>query len=101
MRSEFFMHEPISRVKAIWFLASIPAAAAVLTSAASAAFAAADTPDATKQKATLGYVDKSTTTGQACASCSFFAATTGGDGTCKLIPGGTVKATGWCKSYAK
>jgi hypothetical protein len=91
----------LSRGKAIWFLASIPAAAGILASAASADTATADTPAATKQKATLGYVDKSTTAGQACASCSFFAATSAGDGNCKLIPGGTVKGTGWCKSYAK
>jgi len=94
------MHEYLSRRKAIRLLASIPAAAAILASAESA-LATADTADATKQKATLGYVDKSATTGQACSSCKFFAATSGGKGNCKLIPGGTVEATGWCKSYSK
>jgi hypothetical protein len=95
------MPEHFSRGKAIWILAGIPATAMLLASAAAAADPAADTPGATKMKTTLGYVDKSTTTGQACASCSFFAATSDGDGTCKLIPGGTVKAAGWCKSWAK
>ncbi len=95
------MPEHFSRGKAIWFLAGIPAAAMLLSSAASATEPAADTPDAAKMKAALGYVDKSTTAAQACASCTFFAATSGGDGTCKLIPGGTVKAAGWCKSWAK
>jgi hypothetical protein len=95
------MPEHVSRGKAIWFLAGIPATAILLASAASATEPAADTADATKMKATLGYVDKSTTTGQACASCMFFTASSDGDGTCKLIPGGTVKAAGWCKSWAK
>jgi hypothetical protein len=101
------MHEHLSRGKAIWFLASIPAAVAIAASAASAdsapsaAPATADTAEATKMKTTLDYVDKSTTTGQSCANCTFFAATSDGDGTCKLITGGTVKAAGWCKSWSK
>jgi hypothetical protein len=95
------MPEHFSRGKAILFLAGMPAAAAIAASTASAPATAADTTQATKMKTTLGYVEKSTTTTQTCANCTFYAATSGGNGTCKIIPGGTVKATGWCKSWAK
>ncbi len=91
------MPEYLSRGKAIALIAGIPVAAALTAAAVSAA----DTAQATKTKASLGYIGKSATKGQTCANCSFFVATSGGAGTCKIIPGGTVKAAGWCKSWAK
>jgi hypothetical protein len=99
------MSERLSRGKAILSIAGIPAAIASTASLASAALAAEaakpDTAQATKMKATLGYVEKSTVSGANCTNCTFYAATGGGVGSCKLIPGGTVKGAGWCKSYAK
>jgi hypothetical protein len=99
------MSEHLSRGKAILGMAGLPAAIAITASLASAAAAAdaakPDTPQATKMKATLAYVEKSTVSGALCSNCTFYAATGGGVGSCKLIPGGTVKAAGWCKSYAK
>jgi len=99
------MSEHLSRGKAILCIAGMPAAIAITASLASAALAAdamkPDTAQATKMKATLGYVEKSTVSGANCSNCTFFVATSGGNGGCKLIPGGTVKAAGWCKSYAK
>jgi hypothetical protein len=98
------MSEHLSRGKAILSIAGLPAAIAITASLASAAVAAdaakPDTPQATKMKATLAYVEKSTVSAN-CSNCTFYAATGGGVGSCKLIPGGTVKAAGWCKSYAK
>jgi hypothetical protein len=60
---------------------------------------AADTANATKQKSLLGYIDKSTTAGKTCANCGLFKKTSGGNGTCAIILGGTVRAAGWCKSW--
>jgi hypothetical protein len=91
------MSERISRGEVISLIAGIPAAVAVTSAAASAA----DTAAAVTQKKNLAYVDKSAKAGQDCDDCRFYAAKTKTDGTCQLIPGGTVKAAGWCKSWVK
>jgi hypothetical protein len=88
--------ERLSRGHIISLLAGIPAAVAVTAGRA----AAADTAAATAMKKSLGYIDKSKTAGRTCGNCRFFKATSGGNGTCAIIPGGTVKAAGWCKSWA-
>lgn len=93
------MSERLSRGEIISLIAGIPAAVVLTAEAASAADSAA----ATQQKKTLGYVNKSTKAGQSCSTCRFYTAakTKGAAGTCQLIPGGTVAAAGWCKSWVK
>ncbi len=93
------MPERFSRGEVISLIAGIPAAAALTAEAAMAADSAA----AIQQKKTLGYVSKSTKAGQTCSNCRFYTAATkpGAAGTCALIPGGTVAAGGWCKSWVK
>lgn len=91
------MSNRFSRGEIISLIAGIPAAVAVTAETA----AAADSASAKQQKKTLGYVDKSTKAGQQCGNCRFFTATSGGNGNCQLIPGGTVKSVGWCKSWVK
>lgn len=91
------MSDRHSRAEVISLLAGIPAALAVTAAAAGAA----DSPQATNIKKSLGYVDKSPKADQKCGNCRFFKATSGGNGTCQIIPGGTVKAAGWCKSWSK
>ena len=91
------MAERLSRGHIISLLAGIPAAVAVTAAGASAA----DTAAATSMKKSLAYVDKSKVAGKTCANCRFYTAgSPAGSGTCAIIPGGTVKAAGWCKSYA-
>jgi hypothetical protein len=89
--------ERLSRGEIISLITGIPAALAVTAGAASAA---ADTPAATAMKKSLGYIDKSTTKGRTCSNCRFYKGINGTTGTCQIIPGGTVKAAGWCKSWA-
>jgi len=89
--------ERLSRGEIISLIAGIPVAVAVTAQAAGAADSAA----AAGQKKSLGYVDKSTKSGQTCGNCRFYTKKDGASGTCALIPGGTVKAAGWCKSYVK
>jgi hypothetical protein len=89
--------ERLSRGEIISLIAGIPAAVAVTGAAASAA----DTDAAKTQKKNLGYVDKSTKAGQECDDCRFYKAVDKTSGTCQLIPGGTVQAGGWCKSWVK
>lgn len=91
------MSERFSRGAIISLIAGVPAGIALTAEAA----AAADSASAVQQKKTLGYVDKSPKSGQQCGNCRFFTAGSGGNGTCQLIPGGTVKAAGWCKSWVK
>ena len=91
------MSDRFSRGEIISLLAIVPGAVAATASVASAA----DTDQAKTIKKSLAYVDKSTKSGQTCSNCRFFKAGTGGSGTCQIIPGGTVKAAGWCKSWAK
>ena len=91
------MSQRFSRGEIISLIAGIPTAVAATAEAA----AAADSANAVQQKKTLGYVNKSPKSGQTCGNCRFFTATSGGNGTCQLIPGGTVKAAGWCKSWVK
>jgi hypothetical protein len=89
------MSERLSRGEIISLLVGIPAAVAVTAAAASAG----DTAQATAKKKSLAYVDKSTTAGKTCANCGLFKATSAGNGACLIIPGGTVAAAGWCKSW--
>ena len=93
------MSERFSRGEIISLIAGIPAATALTAEAA----LAADSAAATQQKKTLGYVNKSAKSGQTCGNCRFYVAAKakGGSGTCQLIPGGTVAAGGWCKSWVK
>jgi hypothetical protein len=88
------MSKRLSRSNAISLLIAIPVSAALGAKAL-----AADTAAVAKQKKSLGYVAKSATAGQTCQNCQLFKATTGGNGTCTIIPGGTVAAAGWCKSW--
>jgi hypothetical protein len=90
------MPERLSRGAVISLLVGIPVAVAMTAGAASAG----DTAQATTKKKSLGYIDKSTTVGKTCANCALFKVTSAGNGTCLIIPGGTVKAAGWCKSWA-
>ena len=90
------MSERLSRGAVISRLVAVPVAMVLSASAASAA----DTAATTKTKNALGYIAKSTTAGKTCANCSLFKATSGGNGTCQIIPDSTVKAAGWCKSWA-
>jgi hypothetical protein len=89
--------ERFSRGEIISLIVGIPAAVAVSAEAA----AAADSASAVTQKKSLGYVDKSAKSGQSCGICRFYTKKDATSGTCALIPGGTVKAAGWCKSYVK
>ncbi len=89
------MSDRLSRIELISLFAGIPMAVAVTAAAASAA----DTAQAATKKKTLAYVDKSTTAGKTCTNCSIFKPTGAGKGTCLIIPGGTVAAAGWCKSW--
>jgi hypothetical protein len=90
------MKQRISRGEIISLLAGIPAAVAATAGTASAA----DTPQAVSLKKSLGYVDKSTVKGRECDDCRFYKPKDKTTGTCSIIPGGTVKAVGWCKSWA-
>lgn len=92
------MSERLSRGEIISLLAGIPTAVALTAETASAAPPNATTTQIGKS---LAYVNKSTHAGQSCSDCRFFKATSGGNGTCQLIPNATVKAAGWCKSWTK
>jgi High potential iron-sulfur protein len=50
----------------------------------------------------IGYIEPSTDAAKNCGSCVFFApsAKSGGCGTCQLLSGGPVIATGICNSFA-
>lgn len=52
------------------------------------------------RRRSLGYVDVSATAGKNCAGCAFFtAASQPGCGTCQLLSGGPVNASGLCTSF--
>jgi hypothetical protein len=88
--------ERLSRGEVISLLVGIPLAVATTAAAASAG----DTAQVSTKKKSLSYVDKSPIVGKTCANCALFKATSAGNGTCLIIPGGTIKAAGWCKSWA-
>lgn len=48
----------------------------------------------------LGYVDASADPARRCGLCAFFAAGAAGCGTCQILSGGPVSASGLCSSYA-
>lgn len=52
------------------------------------------------RRRTLGYVDKSTNATKRCDICAFYKKTTGECGSCDLLSGGAVAASGVCNSYA-
>lgn len=54
------------------------------------------------RRRSLGYVEPSTDAKRHCGACSFFAgsATQAGCGTCLVLSGGPVSATGVCNSFA-
>ena len=90
------MKERLSRGEIISLIAGVPLVVAASTAGASAA----DTEAAKAMKKSLGYIDKSKVKVD-CDDCRFYKAVTKTDGTCTIIPGGTVKAAGWCKSFAR
>jgi hypothetical protein len=93
---EAIVKEQLSRGEIISLIAGVP----LVVAASSGTASAADTAQAKAMKKTLGYVDKSKVKDD-CDDCRFYKAVTKTDGTCSIIPGGTVKAAGWCKSFAK
>jgi hypothetical protein len=52
------------------------------------------------RRRSLGYVDASGDEKRRCGHCAFFTATQGACGTCQLMTGAPVVATGVCKSFA-
>jgi hypothetical protein len=85
----------LSRGQTLSLLLGFPVAIALNRAAASGA----DTDQVAKLKHSLGYVDKSKFPDKTCANCSLYKSQNAESGTCTIIPGGTVKAAGWCKSW--
>jgi hypothetical protein len=52
------------------------------------------------RRRTLGYVDKSTNVTKRCGACAFYKKTAEECGSCDLLSGGPVVASGVCNSYA-
>ncbi|HUD30936.1 MAG TPA: high-potential iron-sulfur protein [Novosphingobium sp.] len=48
----------------------------------------------------LGYVDASKDPARRCGLCAFFTGTAAGCGTCQMLSGGPVAASGLCNSFA-
>lgn len=88
----------ISRRSLLKGIAVMPLAAAM--GYAGSAQAALVTPDDATAKA-LGYVENSATDGQNCANCALYQGGSAPQGGCPIFAGKEVKATGWCKSWAK
>ena len=91
------MKEQLSRGEIISLIAGVPLVVAASAGTASAA----DTDQAKAMKKSLAYVDVAKDKGRDCDDCRFYKAKTKVEGTCSIIPGGTVKAHGTCKSFAK
>ena len=52
------------------------------------------------QRRALNYIEPAPDPKRHCGICAFFAATAGGCGSCQLMSGGPVSASGVCNSFA-
>ena len=53
------------------------------------------------RRRTLGFEETGSDPARRCGGCTFFAATSEGCGTCKLMTGGPVTALSTCRSWAR
>lgn len=52
------------------------------------------------RRRSIGYVDQSADAAKACGKCAFFTAAGAGCGTCTILGGSPVNASGLCSSFA-
>lgn len=52
------------------------------------------------RRRSLGFKEQAPDPKKVCGTCSFFTATSGGCGTCRMLTGGPVAATSVCNSWA-
>lgn len=87
-------------------LGSLALAAAARASAAEPAPATCVDPASLplsqkNRRRSLGYVDNSADANRRCGVCAFYVAGQGGCGTCQILSGGPVSASGVCTSFAR
>lgn len=86
-------------------LAAGGAAAPALAAGAPAGPAACADPAALplsqrSRRRSLGYVEPAPDAARRCGGCAFFTAGEGGCGSCQMLTGGPVSASGTCNSFA-
>lgn len=91
-------------------IASITGLAALITATAARAQAPAATAGCVAPKnlslsqknrrRSIGYMDMSDDPAKQCSKCSFFTASQSGCGSCVMLSGGPVSASGLCSSYS-